>query len=420
MSINNFHNRFSLPHPDRWKNPEIFHERLANADDQYRHEIADIYFGMSFHYNHNGEQRTYGEVMGAQASENAYRSLLDIQERFGIPISLTINAVNQPRELVENRDILNQFIDFISRFYGDGVRRCTISHIHLMNLGVLQESFPRMHWKNTVNNHVRSAQEFIDYIGLGYSTVVLDRSLNRDLDELARIKVLSRKYGVHTCLLAHEGCIPACPFKHEHDSWQAGIEKSESMDYWQGIGNNTCGLVRRGRTAISKHDRHVLPRATTDLVWTDREDFDAYADVVDVFKFWGRLSSEPPQGHKQQVSCWLFRPASSVEWCVDRPIWASSFEEIYNADLLPFNAWVFNSYVHGRQTDRNWNMIQEASIGSVWLTPEGKSLSRLLRDCRSQCYRCHACEALYGLEPFDSIIGWRNSDKRNEHLFKQC
>ncbi|MFC1606862.1 hypothetical protein ACFL47_02735 [Candidatus Latescibacterota bacterium] len=150
------------------------------------------------------------------------------------------------------------------------------------------------------------------------------------------------------------------------------------------------------------------------MVWTDREDFDAYAEVVDVFKFWGRLVSEPNGGHKRQTSCWVFRPNSLAERFLDHPIWANSFEEIYNAGLLPLNAWVANSYVHGDQTDQNWSLIEQARAGSIWLTTEAKSLSQRLRTCRSQCYGCHACESLYGLEPFDSLIGWRKPNEKSK------
>ena len=60
-----FAGRFSLAHPDRWRDPTVFYNRLANASESYRREIADIYFGGSFKYSYKGQQRQYGEVMGA-------------------------------------------------------------------------------------------------------------------------------------------------------------------------------------------------------------------------------------------------------------------------------------------------------------------------------------------------------------------
>jgi hypothetical protein len=403
-----FDHRFSLPHPDRWRDPKVFPERLVNADSEYRKEICDIYFGRTFYYTYAGEPRTYGEVMGAEASDAAYRSLLDIQEHMGIPISLTINAMNQPRELVEDKALLREFTNFIGGFYSDGVRHCTISHVHLMNLGVLQDRFPAMHWKNTVNHRVCSAQEFIDYAVLGYRTIILDRSLNRNLAELARVKEVAEQRGCFTSVLAQEGCIPACPFKHEHDSWQRDFEKDGGPSYWHGVGHGTCGYLRKERAAISPGERHALPRATTDIIWVDRDDFAAYAKVVDVFKFWGRLSSEPPTEHRHQVSCWRFAPGGTnkVPWR-ERPIWAASFREIYEANLLPFNRWVFNSYMHGTRGDRNWDLMEEANTGCAWLTDRGRVLAKQLQNCRTQCYRCHACERLFDIEEFDSILGWR-------------
>lgn len=407
--MHRFESRFSIPHPDRWRDPSIFYTRLANSSEEYRREIADIYFGSSFSYTHDRQHRKYGEVMGAEASDEAIRMLLNIQEHFGIPVSLTLNDMKQPLELLTDTRLLNDFLEFIDTFYRAGVRRCTISHVHLMNLGVLQAEFPKMQWKNTVNHQVRSAQEVIDYATLGYNTIVLDRCLNRDIQELRRIKPVAKKYGVETALLAAEGCMPACPFKQEHDSWQAELESNTDTNYWVGIGQNTCSRIRKEKARISEIDRHALPRFSTDIIWVDREDFDTYAGLVDVFKFWGRLASEPPREHIHQASCWRFTPRKRTEQIAlsVNPIWASSFRELYDNRLLPFNAWCFNSYIHGRHKDKNWDMLEEANEGNVWLTNRGRALSKALQTCKSQCYRCHACENLYGIEEFDSIVGWQ-------------
>lgn len=403
------HRRFSLAHPDRWQNVALFRTRLENASDQYRREISDIYFGARFNYQYHGVSRSFGEVMGAHASQDAYRSLLGIQDSLGIPICLTLNELNQPRELVEDRAVQGEFIRFVGKFYADGVRRCTISHIHLMYLGVLQEHFPDMHWKNTVNNQVRSAQEVIDYSALGFRTVVLDRCLNRDMDELTRIRDVARGRGVSTCLLAHEGCMPSCPFKREHDSWQAKIAQRETTDYWQGIGAESCGRLRMKRKALAPHERVVLPRSTTDLVWIDRADFDAYATVVDVFKFWGRLVSEPESAEDERAACWAFQPSATSSQVRDTLQWAESFQHIYQSNLEPLSAWSPSGVVPAGADPARHKAVAPMKSATRWLSEEGRTLARRLRTCRSQCYRCHACEEFYDIDPFDSLLEWMKS-----------
>jgi hypothetical protein len=96
-----------------------------------------------------------------------------------------------------------------------------------MRLGILQKCFPEMKWKNTVNHQVSSAQQVLDYIYLGYDIIQLDRSLNRNMDELKRIKEVVENYksrnsnnNVKTSMLVWENCLPSCPFKREHDDLQ--------------------------------------------------------------------------------------------------------------------------------------------------------------------------------------------------------
>ena len=101
-----------------------------------------------------------------------------------------------------------------------------------MRLGVLQETFPEMDWKNTVNHGIRTTQQFIDYANLGYTTVQLDRDFNRNRSELRKVKKEADRLGIKTCLLVFESCLPECPFKTEHDCWQSGELAGTGHSYW--------------------------------------------------------------------------------------------------------------------------------------------------------------------------------------------
>jgi hypothetical protein len=263
-----------------------------------------------------------------------------------------------------------------------------------------------MHWKNTVNNQVRTAQEVIEYSALGYRTVVLDRCLNRDMDELVRIRDVARARCVSTCLLAHEGCMPACPFKREHDTWQAKIAQGDTIDYWRGVGAESCGRLRRKRKALDPYERVVLPRSTTDLVWIDRADFDAYASVVDVFKFWGRLVSEPESAENQQAACWASQYSGTSRQVGDTSQWADSFQQIYQSNIEPLSAWSPSGVVPTGSDLTQHKGIPPTQSGTRWLSEEGRTLARRLRTCKSQCYRCHACDHFYDIDPFDSLLEW--------------
>ena len=203
---NNLNKRFSLPHFDNWKTPSFYYEILRNSSQQFKNEIYDVYFGKVFRYNYEEQEAyddiqkrhgvSYGNVMGVEASDQQIDYLFRIQNEFGIEISLTINQLNIPVEIFysKNDRVLKVFLDWLQEFYDRGLRSCTLANSHLLRLGILQKRFPEMKWKNTVNHQVSSAQQVLDYIYLGYNIIQLDRSLNRNMDELKRIKEVVEKY----------------------------------------------------------------------------------------------------------------------------------------------------------------------------------------------------------------------------------
>jgi hypothetical protein len=267
-----------------------------------------------------------------------------------------------------------------------------------MRLGVLQDAFPEMRWKNTVNHMVKSTQELYDYSALGYTTILLDRSLNRDVDLLKEMCNEAKKIGVETSLLASESCMPSCPFKEEHDNWQASLYKSASS-YWQTF-TNTCTHWRTPNT-------EQLPRLGTNISMATKELVDVFMDNVDVIKFSGRLGSRAnidPEGRM----CWVGMEKGKNKITLANEImfntfeYTDSFAEIYDKGLAP--------YLVDRWSPQGWTNLShtqqhaEQDIESIWLTKKGKSLSKVLSTCKNMCWNCHACEKVFGVESFDSVL----------------
>jgi hypothetical protein len=161
---------------------------MKNADPAYLANIHDVYFGKFFYYEWQGQKKRCGNPMGVEASDEQVDYLFKLQEETGIEISLTFNTIEVPHEVVWDDIIRGQFVEWIGGYYDRGLRSCTMSSEHIMRMGVLQERCPDMRWKSTVNQIVSDAQQFIDYAYLGYNTINLDRSLNRNVKELKRIK----------------------------------------------------------------------------------------------------------------------------------------------------------------------------------------------------------------------------------------
>ena len=408
-----YNKKFSIAHWERVKDDNLFFECFKNSSQQYKNEIYDIYFGVTFENNDfAGNDVTYGNTMGVNASEAQYKNLLKIQEKYGVPISLTFNEMNRPIQLLEDKNS-KEFIALIKKYYNDGVRSCTISHTHLMRTGALQSAFPDMDWKNTVNHQVMSTQSVIDYAKLGYTTIQLDRNFNRNLAELKRVKLEADRLNVKTCLLIKESCMPECPFKKEHDCWQSGKElKSTGKDYWNLI-NFTCNHWRT-RTAFEAGTRNpqtketndfkiVSPRTGTDVIIHGKEDWNEFAGVVDIFKMSGRL-------HQPRSDTIIDKKfIRGIEMIKDKLSTSlfivDDFKTIYENNLMPFHQWFTTDYIiKNYPVITDINKIKEGIKNHFWNKKEAVLLSKVLKNCKNQCYKCHKCDDLFGIKKIDSIL----------------
>ncbi|MEN8613904.1 hypothetical protein ABFB09_01285 [Dehalogenimonas sp. THU2] len=397
--------RFSIAHFDSWPGADTYYDVIQNSTPGFRHEIYDIYFGKMFRYRYHenevydSHQRlhevNYGNVMGVEATDAQVDNLFRIQREFGIDISLTINQLNIPIELFysKNDKVVRAFIEWLGAFYQRGLRSCTLANNHMMRIGVLQRQFPEMKWKNTVNQQVATAQQVLDYLHLGYNVVQLDRSLNRNLIELRRIKDAVENFKtrhpdkyVKTCMLVMEDCLPFCPFKREHDDLQIYHKK---VNYWLSApGESTCDRWRNSATGKS-----LTPRSGTNCVWVSPSTFKEYAELVDIFKFSGRLTAFTRlEGEGSLQYGWSAKDNA-----------VSCFSEILENNLAPVSGWALGAFKMA-PFEHDPDKIREDLRDSIWLTENGLKLEQTLKNCRNQCYACHMCERTFGSPQVDSMI----------------
>lgn len=364
--------------------------------------------------------------MGVEASDEALDWLFRVQEDFGIPISLTMNQMSIPFEMLSgDRDVWNAFVEWLGGFYKRGLRSCTICSPHMMRSGFLQHEFPDMIWKNTVNQIVDNTQKVANFLALGYTFIQLDRSLNRNVGELKNIRKYVDRYNetnnanVVTCLLVAEECLPFCPYKREHDDIQT---HHTAQLYWESpcLGGMTCNTWRTHR------EYGGLPRAGTNCFWNRRETFETYANLVDVFKYSGRLASDRPEDSALELITPQYSycvvpekirdgKATAREkfmatqgkgyWIIARDSFAGILEE----DLSPLMMWDWSMRdVKGSiQTSAGYNELdafRQFTKDHLWNTKEYCDLEQILMNCKSQCWKCHKCEDVYGVPHVDSLI----------------
>lgn len=407
----NFNNRFSVAHFDRFhgEHAATFYTIMKNADPRYLANIHDVYFGKFFYYEYNGVKKRCGNPMGVEASDEQIDYLFKLQEETGVQISLTFNTIEVPHEVVWDENIRNQFVEWIGGYYDRGLRSCTMSSEHIMRMGILQERCPDMRWKSTVNQIVADAQQFVDMAYLGYNSINLDRSLNRNIKELKRIKraqdylnSLNPKKKLLTILLVAEACIYHCPFKKEHDS----VGEVISTDYFSGPADLSCNAWR------SVPEFAASPRSGINVVANEAATFKQYADLVDVFKYSGRLTH---QAHKAEdaphmKACWYYAPPSKFKQAISfagETVYADDFNDIVNNNLAPIHDWV-PGWIDTRYTKEDWRKKYKQYTG-IWSTAPGKRLEKLLLNCRSQCWDCHECERTFGFQDVDSALQMRKN-----------
>ena len=437
----NFEKRFSIPHYDLAGEKTIreFYTLIKNTSDEYRSEISDIYFGAQFMGNQleREEKLYYGNAMGVYASEREVNDLFQVQEEYKIPISLTLNQIVHPGGLMAENQMMYQFINWLGEYYERGLRRCTLSFVHLMATGVLQKKFPEMVWKSSVFQNVDTPQQFIDLVECGYNVIQLGRNVNRNTDLLPEFKGLAEKYNVQTSMTVSDNYLPNSPFRPEHDSWQQQLQET-SHTYW-----GAWGLISADRW--STDDTINLPRLNNNLVWMSENVLEYYFDHIDIFKYTGRTTKRGPasdmaEGKMGIVTTdwehaigvhdtptinnfkmvWRYptddiiqHPAKVYDEGADyhaerfaahtaKFTYAESFKEIYENKLPHYSLWSPVAWINDQfYNEKSWDNIPN----TIWDSPEGKVLEHILMTCENQCYKCHACEGTFGIDQIDSLVG---------------
>lgn len=421
-----FKNKFSIGHPEM-AGPDqysVYYQLLKNSSQETLNEIQEIYFGKFFYYNIDGVDKRYGNCMGVESTDEQIDYLFKIQNELGIPISLTMNSLEIPLELQMNKELIGYFYDWIGSFYDRGLRSCTIASTHMVRDGELQRRFPEMRWKNTVNHLVSDAQQVIDMIHCGYDTILLDRSLNRNIAELKRIKkavdymnAKKNKQDPHykpilTSLLISESCLYRCPFKKEHDDMGSTIAE----DYFNTHGYSTCNAWR----APGFGD---LPRNGVDLIVLEQETMEKIASLVDIFKHSGRLDLLPFNDNSVGDAryTWTYRLAKEesshkfaqgVVIMEDQMLYSETFQEIVDQNAAPIYMWDLNWNTvwndEYKLSPERYNYIKDTfCANSLWFTEEIKDLEKTLFNCRSQCWDCHKCEHVFGVQEVDSALQFK-------------
>jgi collagenase-like PrtC family protease len=146
---------------------------------------------------------------------------------------LLLNSRFYTPELLTDRRNIKPILDTLGQFVARGVIHGIVYCDHYL-LQFLSDEAPELAAQleavpsvNTMLDSRVKIEAQLAYIGeTGFKMpgkIILDRALNRDLDELAKIALQMHQYypGMKLEVLANEGCLPYCPFKLSHDAYIA-------------------------------------------------------------------------------------------------------------------------------------------------------------------------------------------------------
>jgi collagenase-like PrtC family protease len=216
---------------------EVFEE--INTYDK----ISDVYFSIPNAYTSSARATGFNEKM--------FYELRKIQSK-GIKLHLVLNGATY-NEDVYSDDGLNNIINIIDTL---GVEMLTINNTAVMRSHQFQELNKKIVIKNSVNNKLKTLDDVIQYVSFfKFKHIMLDRSLNRNKDELEKIIQYCKNNDITTTLLVNEGCIANCPYKQFCDDALSNHDLTKNNNF----SVLTCGSDFESDKSLTLKSPFIVP-----------------------------------------------------------------------------------------------------------------------------------------------------------------
>ena len=193
--------KFSLPYT-----PGIFGVLESMDVDS----INDIYFS----------DNIFGSARAVAFDSKHLAELYSIRDAYGIKLHYLINGNYYSNEFYKDT---SHVVDHIKSL---DVDMLTLNNTYLMRDAIFMEELRKvgrkgateLEVKNSVNNIVKDVKDVKFMVEtLGIKSIIVDRALNRNIDELTKIRTYCDKHGATITMLVNEGCIIDCKWKNFDD-----------------------------------------------------------------------------------------------------------------------------------------------------------------------------------------------------------
>jgi len=231
-------------------------------------QIHDIYFS----------DNKFGSARALTLAEEQWQELLNIKEKYGIKLHYLFNGNYYSNESYEEAPKVVEHIKNL------GVDLLTLNNTYLMRdatfMQALRDTNPNgLEIKNSVNNKPKTLKEVMFLINvLGIRSIIVDRALNRDLDELKKISDYCKERNIKITMLVNEGCIVDCMWKNFDDMMISQTNEKSNMIVIKAV-HNELGCVRHFEESPGEYLKTGFTLPT---------DLDKFNGLVDIIKIAGR------------------------------------------------------------------------------------------------------------------------------------
>jgi len=231
-------------------------------------QINDIYFS----------DNKFGSARSIPMKGEHLDELYELRAKYGIKLHYLINGNYYSNESYEHVD------DMIAHVRELGPDLLTMNNTYLMRDSVLMHELRNatekgIEIKNSVNNIAKSLKQIMFLVEvLGIQSIIVDRSLNRNLDELTKISKYCKERNISITMLVNEGCIVDCLWKNIDDMMIAQTNEKSNM--------KVINIIHEKLGCTDYFEKTAAEYLKT--AFTLPNDLNKFNDLVDVIKLAGR------------------------------------------------------------------------------------------------------------------------------------
>jgi collagenase-like PrtC family protease len=228
--------------------------------------ITDIYFS----------DNKFGSARSIFNGKEMFDELYAIREKYGIKVHYLVNPSVYSNEFYEQ---VPELIEHVKNIQADIV---TLNNTYLLRANIINDfriGNPNIELKNSVNNLVRTLKDFVFmHQVLNMTSIIVDRSLNRDLDTLKKMSDYAKQHDIKITMLVNEGCIVDCKWKQWDDIIISQIKFQDNRETTDNV-HEKLGCISYFKTN---------PAEWLKTAFTLPNDISKFDGMVDVIKIAGR------------------------------------------------------------------------------------------------------------------------------------